>query len=137
MPIDELKPKETDSGDTWVKAADGLLKKITTEPNLRTSSSGWDRDRYRDLSDKEVDWRAKGMKKKRVEQGVTTLKDGKESKGPNYPEYKKGGVVKKTGLAKVHKGETITPKGKKGGHRLIIMIGIGHKDGHKGGKGIK
>jgi hypothetical protein len=137
MPIDELKPKESDSGDTWVKAADGVLGRIKAEPDLRTSSNQWDRARYQDMSDKENSWRAKGLQKQRVEKGITQMKDGKESKGPNYPEYKKGGVVKKTGLAKVHKGETITPKGKKGGHRLIIMIGIGHKDGHKGGKGIK
>jgi len=28
---------------------------------------------------------------------------------PRLPEYKKGGVVKKTGLAKVHKGELVIP----------------------------
>lgn len=29
----------------------------------------------------------------------------------NIPSYKKGGIVKKTGLALVHKGERVIPKG--------------------------
>ncbi len=30
---------------------------------------------------------------------------------PSPPSYKKGGKVKKTGLARLHKGETVVPKG--------------------------
>lgn len=33
-----------------------------------------------------------------------------EIKKMRYPEYSKGGVVKETGLAKVHKGELVIPK---------------------------
>ena len=35
----------------------------------------------------------------------------------NPPAYKKGGKVKKTGMALVHKGEVVTPAGKGRQHR--------------------
>lgn len=55
-------------------------------------------------------------KNKRGEQPSSDFKQIGDKK---YPTFKKGGVVKKTGLIYAHKGEKIVPKGgaKKANHR--------------------
>lgn len=40
---------------------------------------------------------------------ISLIRQGRTSLGSSIPSYKKGGKVKKTGLALVHKGEKVIP----------------------------
>jgi len=53
--------------------------------------------------------------------GSPIVTDGKKKKSP-LPSYKKGGTVKKTGLAMMHKGEHVVPAKKESATAKFIRI---------------
>ena len=67
-------------------------------------------DKARDVAIKvRTDWNDMKQAEKNKRGGQDN--DLKQIGGQKIPSYKKGGVVRKTGLAYVHKGEAVIPKG--------------------------
>lgn len=101
MPENETLPKSNKSKD-WLDYADKKLKKFTdyhSSTNLigkLRNPPPLSNDYSKVLSQNELSARSKGMALKR-----------KEMAQPSS--YKTGGKVRKTGLALVHKGETVVP----------------------------
>jgi hypothetical protein len=83
-------PKDTDSSDTFIKAADerlGEIRKLGAKPETRyfgigpkKSLSTQDKLRQGVLSQNELSFRSTGMRKRRLESGSTRMSGGKELK---------------------------------------------------------
>lgn len=72
-------------------------------------------------------------------QGVQNMLKKKKPGAPGMaspPSFARGGKVKRSGLAMVHKGETVTPKGAMNKDRVGSAMG-GSKSKSKGSKGKK
>jgi hypothetical protein len=101
----ETLPKTNKSKD-WLEHADKKLKQFKDYHSERNmigrikNPQPLGNDYSKALSQNEVNARAKGMELKR-----------KEMASPSS--FKDGGKVRKTGLAIVHKGETVIPAGKR------------------------
>jgi hypothetical protein len=115
MPEGETLPKSNKSKD-WLAHADKLRQKFidyhtdkTVNIGPRSLGLGFgsrkqilsDKNDSRILSQNEVNARSKGMELLRKEQKASPSS------------YRKGGKVRKTGLALVHRGETVIPAGKR------------------------
>jgi hypothetical protein len=79
----------------------------------------------RKLMDQVEGMEPKGRKKFGEDEGLTPgspiVTDGKKKKS-SIPSYKKGGTVKKTGLAMVHKGEKVMPAKKESATAKFIRM---------------
>lgn len=69
-----------------------------------------------------VETAREGQQKSRSYTGEGSVRSGHNSMiskaiQKKFPSFKRGGKVKKTGLAKVHKGETVVPAKKRGKRR--------------------
>jgi hypothetical protein len=113
MPEGEGLPKENTS-KAWLGHADKLRDKLVNYATDRAVNIGpkaiglglgarkgmLNDDHSRTLSQQELQARAKGMELQRKESSAEPA------------EYKRGGKVRKTGLALVHRGEVVIPAGK-------------------------
>lgn len=104
MPLDELLPKSNKSKD-WIGYADKKLQEFKdyhSETNLLGKIKRpvpLSDDLSKTMSANELKARSKGMALKRKEMAQPAS-------------YKDGGIVRKTGLALVHKGEVVIPSRK-------------------------
>jgi hypothetical protein len=71
-----------------------------------SKSSNWGDDAYMKALDKET------IKRQQEKMRQTADDEMQRESGKSIPSYKKGGTVKKTGLALLHKGEHVVPAGK-------------------------
>jgi hypothetical protein len=109
----EIFPADDAPSSEWEKFTKGKEAEYEKEAHARRGS--WTGVRYSDPDDAQYmtqlannlqRGRRMTMQRKRVEQGATRMEGGQEVKA-NPDSFSKGGRVKKTGFAKVHKGERV------------------------------